>query len=138
MFDDKPYARRVTTPTVGNELGCPMFRPMFRPIKHHNALEYTMPNFNQTWPNFKSTGREATIRHIILRILTDRRDERFYIRGFIVEDSLRNKRNGKEMVKEFAKSEERVRLLLSVIEVGDSGAGGDGGGGDGGGGDGSR
>lgn len=41
----------------------------------------------------------------------------------------RNKRKGKEMAKEFAKSEERVRL--SVIAVGDtaSGGGGDGGGG---------
>lgn len=34
----------------------------------------------------------------------------------------RNKRNGKEMAKEFAKSEERVRL--SVIAVGDTASGG--------------
>lgn len=38
----------------------------------------------------------------------------------------RNKRKGKEMAKEFAKSEERVRL--SVIAVGDTASGGGGGG----------
>lgn len=36
-----------------------------------------MPNFNQTWPNFKSTGRSD---NIILRILKDRRVRGIYQR----------------------------------------------------------